>query len=174
MLGICRTPFPYALLFVGLGGFTASPAGQREPPAATSPVTAPEPRAAASLYRQFCQRCHDTDGSGAGARKLMAIPDFRRPGWQERRTAARLVGSILEGKGSRMPAFGDRLSPAEANDLADYVRAFAPSRTSNQAASAETRATVGTSFAKRFRELRAEWEDLNRQFRESLSPTPRR
>jgi hypothetical protein len=104
----------------------------------------------------------------------MAIPDFRSPGWQDQRTSARLVGSILEGKGSRMPAFGDRLSPAEANDLAHYVRAFAPSRTSNQAVSSEVTGAVGGSFAKRFRELRAEWEDLNRQFRESLSPVPKK
>jgi mono/diheme cytochrome c family protein len=174
MLGTCRTPFPYALPFVVLGGFAAALAGQREPPAAGSPVTAPEPRPAPSLYRQFCQRCHDADGSGLRAGRLMAIPDFRSPGWQEKRTAERLVGSILEGKGSRMPAFGDRLSPAEANDLAGYVRAFSPSRTSNQAVSSEVTGTVGDSFAKRFRELRAEWEDLNRQFRKSLSPVPRR
>src|SRR5262249_6186553 len=156
------------LLFLVLGGFAPPPAGQRGPPAAASPVAAPEPRAAPLLYRQMCQRCHDTDGSGARTRGLMAIPDFRSPGWPARRTAAQLAGSILEGKGSRMPAFSDRLSPAEADDLAAHVRAFVPSRTSNQAAPSEETGTAGASFAKRFRELRAEWEDLNRQFRESL------
>jgi mono/diheme cytochrome c family protein len=65
--------------------------------------------------------------------------------------------SIQNGKGSQMPAFGDRLSKDEVQLLAAYVRGLGP------APKAFTRDST-TDFDERFRELQTEWRDLRRQF----------
>lgn len=77
------------------------------------------------LYRQRCARCHGEDGGGEAKRKrLPQIPDFRKPEWQASRTDAQLQTSILDGKGTAMPPFRDRLNEDQARELVAQVRAF--------------------------------------------------
>jgi mono/diheme cytochrome c family protein len=86
-------------------------------------------RAAGVLFRSHCQRCHGEDGKGvAGKLDSPDPPDFTRRAWQDERSNARLLKSILDGKKKGMPAFGKDLNEDQARDLVDYVRAFTPRR----------------------------------------------
>src|SRR6516225_5795352 len=70
-----------------------------------SPETAAGTRQATRLYRQYCLRCHGSSGSGSETKASMAaIPDFTSRAWQEGLREADLVVSILDGKGTLMPA----------------------------------------------------------------------
>jgi mono/diheme cytochrome c family protein len=79
------------------------------------------------LFRKHCQRCHGADGKGDGGGNN-GPPDFTRRAWQQRRSDAKLLSSILDGKGKDMPAFRKRFSEDQATDLIDYIRAFMPPR----------------------------------------------
>jgi cytochrome c len=113
--------------------------------------------AVAALYRQRCQRCHEADGKG----KDTDVPDFSDGRWQSTRTDAQFLVSILDGKGSAMPAFRGRISEQEARDLVSFVRAYA------------TAGSRANDFESRFRELQDELLALQKQFRE-LSVTTHR
>jgi ubiquinol-cytochrome c reductase cytochrome b subunit len=77
------------------------------------------------LYRAYCLACHDTDGSGQTARKAMPdLPNFTDAKWQSSRSDADFKQSILQGKGKFMLPMKDRLSPADADQLVAYIRAF--------------------------------------------------
>jgi mono/diheme cytochrome c family protein len=116
-------------------------------------------RAVASLYQRYCMRCHGEDYSGSGWRKPgRHIPNFVSAAWQDSRSDAQLLVSILEGKGKHMPAFADRLSKRQARDLVKLTR----KASSTRQASAEI---DPDDFAKRFAELKKEWEQLRKQFR---------
>jgi mono/diheme cytochrome c family protein len=79
-------------------------------------------------FQKFCQKCHGANGKGTDARgELPTIPDFTSAAWQKERSDARLLVSVLEGKGTKMPAFNDRLTKDEAKDLIAIVRTFKPS-----------------------------------------------
>jgi mono/diheme cytochrome c family protein len=89
-------------------------------------------REAAPLFRRHCQRCHGADGKGiAGKLDSPEPPDFTRRTWQEERSNARMLKSILDGRKKGMPAFHDDLTEDQARDLVDYVRAFLPPRSAN-------------------------------------------
>jgi hypothetical protein len=96
---------------------------------------------------------------------MPTIPDFTRRAYQKDATNAQLVVSILDGKGALMPPFRGRITEGQARDLAGYVRAFGPL----QAAPA---APPAGDFEKRFRELQNQWQELQRQLKET--PDPRR
>ena len=86
-------------------------------------------RAARVLFRSHCQRCHGVDGKGvAGKLDSPDPPDFTRRAWQDERSNARMLKSILEGKKKGMPAFGKDLDEDQARDLVEYIRAFTPRR----------------------------------------------
>jgi mono/diheme cytochrome c family protein len=111
--------------------------------------------AAGPLYRRFCVRCHGADGRGERGDR---VPDFTQPAWQRKRSDAQLAAAILEGKGSAMPAFGGRLSKAQARALAAHVRAFA--------ARASGKSRTATDFDAQFRRLQKEYDDLRKQLDE--------
>ena len=72
-------------------------------------------------------KCHGADGTGNKARdRLPEIPDFTNVSWQARRTDARLLESILDGKGEDMPPVRGKISEQQARGLVAFVRAFAP------------------------------------------------
>jgi quinol-cytochrome oxidoreductase complex cytochrome b subunit/mono/diheme cytochrome c family protein len=143
-------------------------------PAVVPPQSAPTPahdetavrmRAATVLFRQYCLSCHGTDGRGAEIKPAMPmIPDFTNRGWQETVRDPQLAVSILDGKGTLMPAFRGRVTDEQARDLTAYVRAFGPAKT-------PTPVAAPTDFEQRFRELQDQWNELERQLRE-LPKTP--
>jgi mono/diheme cytochrome c family protein len=109
-----------------------------------------------SLFRQRCQSCHQSDGTGNGA----DAPDFTNDRWHKGRTDAQLLVSILDGKGDGMPAFRGKVTDGQARELVTLTRSFAK----NGAAAAE-------DFASRFRQLQVELATLQKQFRELAVPT---
>ncbi len=127
---------------------------------------APEPaelatrtRAATALYRQYCLICHGTTGSGSDMRAAMPnIPDFTDRSWQTATGTPQLLNSILDGKGTLMPAFRGRVNEDQARDLAAYIRAFGPPPTAPSELPAN-------DFERRFRELQNQWNELQKQLK---------
>jgi mono/diheme cytochrome c family protein len=75
-----------------------------------------------SLYNKKCAECHGKDGRAKSFRgKLSHARDLTDAEWQQRVSDERIYNSISNGKG-KMPAFGKKLSEAEINSLAKYVR----------------------------------------------------
>ena len=148
--------------------------GTREPPQKKGPdtqaaETARKIRLATGLFRQYCLKCHGRSGDGAPMRRGMpAIPDFTKRAWQKRLSNSQLAVSILDGKGTLMPAFRGRVTAAQAQALAAYVRAFGPEKP------APTKEAPATDFEERFRKLQKEWDELQKQLEELKKPRPRR
>jgi mono/diheme cytochrome c family protein len=112
------------------------------------------------IFERFCKSCHGSDGRGTTLRdQTPSIPDFTSPVWQQRRSPPVLTTTILEGKGTVMPAFRGKLNEAQIRDLVTYLRAFAPQPAS---------ASVGpeTDFKRRFEQLTQELDDLKKQYQE--------
>jgi mono/diheme cytochrome c family protein len=82
------------------------------------------------LFAQYCVKCHGTDGKGSpAARNLYAeLPDFSDVKWQKRHTDARLLSSILDGKGDGMPGFKGRISREQAQELTRHLRKLSRSK----------------------------------------------
>jgi mono/diheme cytochrome c family protein len=149
------------------------------PPAADSAAFSPRPTdpapsprrdsirgEGARLFQRLCAKCHATDGRGTAARQnLPTIPDFALPSWQAARSNPQLMVSVLEGKGTGMPAFRDKVSRDQARDLVAFVRAFDPTREQSEG-------TTPDPFEARFRELEREIEALREKFRALSSPIP--
>jgi mono/diheme cytochrome c family protein len=92
---------------------------------------------------------------------LTGIPDFTSTAWQRGRRDSALLVSIRDGKGERMPAFAERLSPEEMRNLLSYVRGFTPPSATDGAAPPD-------EFEHHFRQLERQLDELNRQFHELL------
>jgi mono/diheme cytochrome c family protein len=117
------------------------------------------------LFQQFCVRCHAADGKGARVRQTMpTIPDFTLHAWQEGRNDPQLLISVLDGKGTRMPPFRDKLTRDQARDLVALVRAFDRERRPP----AETAPDL---FDTQFRQLEQEFERLRKQSKALSSST---
>jgi mono/diheme cytochrome c family protein len=139
------------------------------PASATTSSTRASPKleAANRHYRQYCATCHDTDFSGNAWRDQgRDIPDFTNGLWHENRLDAKLVVSILEGKGTRMPSFGQRLSQEEARDLVSLIRQANP-------AQPESAKSAPSDFESRFGALCEEMEALKKQYRELDNKPPK-
>jgi mono/diheme cytochrome c family protein len=161
-------------LLLGLGwciGAEAPPptALNAAKPASGSTSDRPSPKVEATLrqYRRLCATCHDTDFSGAVSRdKGRDVPDFTDGLWHAHRSDAKLVVSILEGKGTRMPSFGQRLSETEARDLVSLIRQAST-------AEAESAKAAPSDFESRFAALSEEMESLKRQYHELDKKPPK-
>ena len=176
----------------------AAQTGSRlEWPAAASPkdIVAAVIARAAEQFRHDCGSCHGEDGRGGPGREfLRKTPDFTDATWQARRSDRQLIASILNGKGSDMPAGGDRLSREQARDLVAYIRTFGrftktgPKPTSeNQAAIAvapvdqmdarESRQTENgaaqSSFEQSFTQLEEQMRELQDEYRQLSDPSKR-
>src|SRR5262245_12834157 len=77
-----------------------------------------EARVVASLYNNYCIRCHGVDGRGVW--DIPDVPDFTSARWQASRTDAQLARLILEGRGAVMPAFRGTLALEEAWAMGRY------------------------------------------------------
>jgi mono/diheme cytochrome c family protein len=136
------------------GGSSASAMASATPPA--------EARAAGDLYRRYCQRCHEPDGTGQRDR-LPEIPNFGDRAWHRSRNDFELAASILDGKGTRMPAFSERLDERQVRHLVAYLRGLGPDGR-NSSTPAASRAAE--DFEARYRQLKKELDDLQKQFNE--------
>jgi mono/diheme cytochrome c family protein len=137
-------------------------------PPPVSAELAERTRVAAGLYRSYCLSCHGGDGRGTDMKASMAtIPDFTNRSWQEGVGAPQLVASILDGKGTLMPAFRGRISDEQGQDLAAYVRAFGPIQV------AQPQGPIG-DFEKQFQDVQEHWYELQKQLRDLTNPPPKR
>jgi mono/diheme cytochrome c family protein len=112
------------------------------------------------IFQRFCKSCHGFDGRGTTLRdQTPSIPDFTSQVWKQRRSPPQLTTTILEGKGTVMPAFRGKLNEAQIRDLVTYLRAFAPQPAS---------VPVGqeTDFKRRFSQLTHELDDLKKQYQD--------
>jgi mono/diheme cytochrome c family protein len=147
-------------------GPKAPPAKQPSSPPVSAEMAA-RTRVATGLYRQFCLVCHGADGRGSEMRASMpTIPNFTDGSWQEEVGVPQLVASILDGKGTLMPAFRGRITDEQGQDLAAYVRAFGPVELAQPQVPA-------SDFEKQFRDVQAHWYELQKQLRELSKPPPK-
>ena len=125
----------------------------------TSPETANRLRRAAVLFRSYCIACHGPDGTGVAAMRqsLDKLPDFTKPKFQEQHSDPQLRISILDGKGTQMPANRGRITETQARDLADYIRTLGPE--------GSVKYGPRTPFQEEFDRLQRQWEALERQLR---------
>ena len=123
---------------------------------------------ARAIYQRSCQLCHGADGRGASSRqRLPGIPDFTSSRWQQSRSRAKLVTSILEGKGEKMPSFRGKLDAAQVSALVTYIRAFDTKQDNSRSA-------ISQGFDYDLKQLRKESEELRRAYRElTASPVDR-
>jgi mono/diheme cytochrome c family protein len=81
----------------------------------------------ASIFKQYCFVCHGLDGTGTSMRPtLPPIPNFTSPAFHKEHTDAQLQVSILEGKGTLMPANRGRVTEEQVLGLVAYIRTFGP------------------------------------------------
>jgi mono/diheme cytochrome c family protein len=117
-------------------------------------------RLGAITYQQFCFVCHGSDGTGSVTRASMPpIPNFTDPNWQRRRGDAELMASILNGKGTLMPANNSRITRAQARDLVAFIRAFGPRGTFQPV-------VTDVQFEREFRRLQQQWDALEKALKE--------
>ncbi len=136
----------------------STPPGPRTLAEATPPAVRPD--ATPALFQRLCSACHGADGRGSAARaQLPALPDFSTPDWHQRRSDAQLEASVLNGKGTAMPAFSGKLDEAQARELVAYLRSLVP-------AGVRAIPTKSSSnFRRRYQELQDEMNELKRQYR---------
>jgi quinol-cytochrome oxidoreductase complex cytochrome b subunit/mono/diheme cytochrome c family protein len=143
----------------GLAPFAPAPEEKRLVPSpAPSDKTAARIRVATSLYRNYCITCHGPGGKGTPMRTSMPrIPDFSDRAWQASHSDSQFVVSILNGKGSFMPAFQGRVNNDQARDLVAYLRALGPPRPTG------SEPQPANDFAKQFEQLQQQWNELDKQ-----------
>ena len=134
-LSLCKPPKapgpPAPMVVTAPTSILSTPGGAKtlmeEPLVAASGDLAARIRIGASIFQQYCIVCHGPDGTGSVMRPRMPpIPDFTSPVFQNGHSDARLQISILDGKGSLMPANRGRVTDDQAADLKDFIRAFRP------------------------------------------------
>jgi mono/diheme cytochrome c family protein len=117
-----------------------------------------------SLFRRHCISCHGKDGNGAKVREDMeAIPDFTNALWQQRKRDGQLIVSILEGRGTFMPAFNGRFNRQQVADLVAFIRAFTTGRPVSGS-------NPPDDFEAQFQKLLKEHEKLRKQIQELSQP----
>ncbi len=127
--------------------------------ASASESAVPPSDASRGVFQRFCVACHGADGRGDTMRAQIAgIPNFASPDWHARRSDAHLATSILEGKGTAMPAFDGKLGEAQVRDVITYIRSFVSAKTPPSP-------KPSADFRRRFDQLRDEFERLDRQYR---------
>ena len=88
-----------------------------------------------ALYTQHCAACHSDDGSGKGLgtgvtlsrkRSFLVMPAaIGNPGFLASAPDAMIKHTVLNGRnGTAMPAFKDKLSDQQINDIVAHVRSF--------------------------------------------------
>jgi mono/diheme cytochrome c family protein len=115
-------------------------------------------RIGASIFRQYCIVRHGTDGTGTAMRPVLPpIPDFTSPAFHKDHSDAQLQVSIMDGKGTFMPANRGRITEDQASDLVAFVRAFGP-----RVFAARPQAS-DSEFEKAYRQLEDQWNELEKE-----------
>ena len=82
-------------------------------------------REAAALFKSKCATCHGKDGRAKTFKaKFNSARNLTDASWQERVTDERIFNSIANGRGSKMPAYGEKLSDAQIESLVAHVRSL--------------------------------------------------
>jgi mono/diheme cytochrome c family protein len=113
----------------------------------------------AALYGRFCQGCHGASGQGNRDAGVKNVPDFTEADFHDRRSEARLVASILNGKGDAMPAFNGKLTKEQARALTAHVRSFGPKPMATPGA------LTPSDFQKQLQQLEKELADSRAQLK---------
>jgi mono/diheme cytochrome c family protein len=83
---------------------------------------------ARGLFLENCATCHGRDGRARTFHGwLVGAQNFTDPQWQADTTDAEIIHAIKTGPRA-MPAFEKKLSPAEIDALATFVRTFKPAQ----------------------------------------------
>jgi mono/diheme cytochrome c family protein len=154
---------PAPLVVTAPTGILATPGTVRamveEPLVAPSGDLAARIRIGANIFQQYCIVCHGPDGTGSIMRPRMPpIPDFTSVAFQNSHSDARIQISILDGKGTLMPANRGRVTDEQAAYLMVYLRAFGP-----KMSTAARVQPSDTEFDKEFRRLEDQWNALENQ-----------
>jgi mono/diheme cytochrome c family protein len=158
---------PTAILTPGVTGpKTDQPSLGSAPLIASSGDIAARIRIGANIFQQYCMVCHGPDGTGSIMRASMPpIPNFTSAAFHKEHSNAQITVSILDGKGTLMPANRGRVTEQQAEDLMAYVRAFGPPAFAVQT---KTQAT-DPDFDKKYRQLEQQWNDLQKEL-EKIKP----
>jgi mono/diheme cytochrome c family protein len=139
----------------------AAPNPKNEQPPLIAPAEdiAARIRVGSTIFQQYCFVCHGQDGKGTAMRPVLPpIPDFTSPAFHKEHTDAQLQASILDGKGTLMPANRGRVTEEQARDLVYFVRAFGPAGLAPRPARSET----VSDFDRAFEETERKWNELQR------------
>jgi cbb3-type cytochrome c oxidase subunit III len=80
-------------------------------------------RDARAIFESKCATCHGKDGRAKTLKaKFNKARDLTDAAWQAEASDERIYNSIANGRGQKMPAFAKKLSRAEVESLAIYVR----------------------------------------------------
>ena len=86
-------------------------------------LAAPQEQSGQTLFNRNCATCHSQNGTPTAVGKSLNAPDLGSAPVQNQ-TNAQLEQVISNGKGN-MPAFKDKLPPAEIDSLVAYVHTLA-------------------------------------------------
>ncbi len=133
------------------------------PPGVPSAEESARVRVGANIFRQFCIVCHGPDGTGSIMRPSMPpIPDFTSEKFHKEHNDAQIRVSILEGKGTLMPANRGRVTVDESRDLVAYLRAFGPKSLRIGADASDK------EFDKAYRQLERQLEELHKEMQKAM------
>ena len=80
---------------------------------------------ASELFARNCAKCHGKDGRAKTMRgKLSGARNLTDPEWQAKVSDERIFNSIMNGRGSKMPAYDEKLSSAQIEALVAHVRSL--------------------------------------------------
>ncbi len=121
-------------------------------------------RTGSAIFRQYCIVCHGPDGTGKIIRaSLPPIPDFTNPDFHKTHNDAQLRVSILDGKGTLMPANRGRVTPDQAGDLVAFVRAFGPKEFQAAPRPSTPGTAANTDFENAYRQLEQQMKELHKE-----------
>ena len=122
--------FAAALLVFGCASTGSNPNTAVDKVAGNSSITTPSPQVPANelaqagkLYKEVCAHCHKDNGEGGEVfidGKTFKAPSFKRPSVISD-PDSELIEHIRDG-GEYMPAFKDRLTPAQMKELVQFIR----------------------------------------------------
>jgi mono/diheme cytochrome c family protein len=136
-----------------------------QPLAAPAGEPAARIRVGARIFQQYCIVCHGPDGTGSIMRPSMPpIPDFTSTAFHESHSNAQIQVSILDGKGTLMPANRGRVTEDQAGDLVAYIRAFGPKQFAFQAGGG---GGADSDFEKKFLQLQQQWNELEKELQKN-------